>query len=225
MSQNPSPLSPGADPFGGLRRFARPRPPAEQCDLCATPIAPDPHHAHLFEPASRQVLCACDACALLFSAQAETRYHRVPRRVRALDAFRLSDAQWDSLLIPVGLAFFSSSSVEGRMVALYPSPAGATELQLPLETWTELVAENPVLAGMEPDVEALLVNRVRGRREYYLAPIDECYRLVGLIRMHWRGLSGGSAVWEEIDGFFAQVRKRSGAPPAAAAPKGDGAHA
>jgi hypothetical protein len=208
-----------------LRRFVRPRPPAETCDLCAAPIPADPHHAHLLEPARRQVLCACDACALLFSARADTRYRRVPRRVRALPAFQLSDAQWDALLIPVGLAFFSHSSVEQRTVALYPSPAGATESLLPLETWTELAQDNPILAEMEPDVEALLVNRVRGRREYYLAPIDECYRLVGLIRMNWRGLSGGSAVWQEIDGFFAQLRQRAGVPAAPAPPEGDGPHA
>ena len=35
---------------------------------------------------------------------------------------------------------------------------------------------------MQPDVEALLVNRVGGRRLYYLAPIDVCFELVGLMR-------------------------------------------
>jgi len=58
-------------------------------------------------------------------------------------------------------------------------------------------------------VEALLVNRVRGTREHFLVPIDECYRLVGLIRMHWRGLSGGREVWEEIEQFFEELRGRS----------------
>ena len=67
---------------------------------------------------------------------------------------------------------------------------------------------------MEPDVEALLINRVGPAREYFLAPIDECYRLVGLIRLHWRGLSGGTEVWKEIQGFFAgseeQVQRHDG---------------
>jgi hypothetical protein len=42
-----------------------------------------------------------------------------------------------------------------------------------------------------------------------LVPIDECYSLVGLIRMHWRGLSGGREVWEKIDRFFENLRERS----------------
>ena len=59
-----------------------------------------------------------------------------------------------------------------------------------------------MLLSMQPDVEALLVNRVGSAREYFLVPIDECYKLVGLIRIHWRGLSGGSLVWGEIAEFF-----------------------
>jgi hypothetical protein len=39
--------------------------------------------------------------------------------------------------------------------------------------------------------------------------MDECYSLVGLIRMRWRGLSGGREVWEEIARFFEQLRERS----------------
>ena len=61
------------------------------------------------------------------------------------------------------------------MTAMYPSPAGATESLLPLTAWTTLVADNPVLGQLEPDVEALLVNRVGESREYFLAPIDACY--------------------------------------------------
>jgi hypothetical protein len=67
---------------------------------------------------------------------------------------------------------------------------------------------------MGTDVEALLVNRVGRARgfsndEYYIVPIDECYKLVGLIRAHWRGLSGGPEVWEEIAAFFEGLRQRS----------------
>jgi hypothetical protein len=62
---------------------------------------------------------------------------------------------------------------------------------------------------METDVEALLVNRVGDGREYYIVPIDECYKLVGLIRTHWRGLSGGTEVWREISKFYANLKERS----------------
>ena len=78
-----------------------------------------------------------------------------------------------------------------------------------MEAWQGIVADNPLLAGLEPDVEALLVNRIRGRQDYYIAPIDECYRLVGLIRLGWRGLAGGTAVWQQIDEFFAGLQRRS----------------
>ena len=121
--------------------------------------------------------------------------------------FRLTDAQWDSLLIPIGMAFFMKSGVDGRVLAFYPSPAGATESTLPLASWEDIVNDNPVLSGMEADVEALLVSRLDHARQpessrYYLAPIDKCYELVGLIRFHWRGLSGGAEVWKQIHQFF-----------------------
>jgi hypothetical protein len=98
--------------------------------------------------------------------------------------------------------------------ALYPSPAGATESLLPLEAWSSIVQNNPELNQLEPDVEALLVNRVGQARgsaaaEYYIVPIDACYKLVGLIRIHWRGLSGGTELWREIGDFFAELRAKA----------------
>jgi hypothetical protein len=126
-----------------------------------------------------------------------------------LPEFRLAEARWDSLLIPVGMAFFFHSTPAGRVMAFYPSPAGATESLLSLETWQELVQDNPVLAEMEPDVEALLVNRVQGAQEYFIAPIDKCYELVGLIRANWRGLSGGTEVWDQIGKFYTKLKEQS----------------
>ncbi len=209
MSQESNGENRGQTPFATLRRFVRPRAVVERCELCSTELAPD--HQHLVEPQTRQLLCACQACAILFSGQAETKYRRVPRRIRYLPDFRLTDAQWDSLLIPIGMAFFFHGTAAGKTVALYPSPAGATESLLDLESWDEIVRDNPALKEMEADTEALLVNRVREAREYYIAPVDECYKLVGLIRAHWHGLSGGAAVWEEIGRFFAELREKSGA--------------
>src|ERR1043165_5141620 len=183
-------------PFAALRRFVRPRSVAERCEMCSAEVGPD--HPHLVEPATRQMLCACQACAILFSGHAETKYKRVPRRLRALSSFQLTDAQWDTLLIHIGMAFFFRSTAAGKVIGLYPSPAGATESLLDLEAWATVARDNPVLNEMESDTEALLVNRVREAREYYVAPIDECYKLVGLIRAYWRGLSGGAEGWEEI---------------------------
>jgi len=191
-----------------LREFVRPRALVERCDLCGVQIA-EGHH-HLFEPASRRIACACQPCAILFDHQGAGRYRRVPTRVRELTDFRLDDLQWAALTLPINLVFFVNSSAAGKMLAYYPSPAGATESQLDFETWDEIVRDNPFLAKLEPDVEALLINRIGDARRYYIAPIDECYKLIGLIRSHWRGLSGGVEVWSKIEEFFAALSARAG---------------
>lgn len=192
-----------------LRQFVRPRAasqPLEHCDLCSTPIAST--HQHLFDPAFRRLICTCDGCAILFPG-GETKYIRVPRRIKALNNFEMPDAQWDSLYIPIGLAFFSHHSPAGRVIAMYPSPAGSMESMLALEAWAELERQNPILKTLQPDVEALLVNRIKGARRYYMVPIDKCYELVGTVKTHWRGLSGGSAVWEAINAFFDKLQAAS----------------
>jgi hypothetical protein len=194
-------------PFATLRRFVKPRALVERCELCSAELSSE--HQHLIEPATRKMICACQACAILFSNHAETKYVSVPRRIRHLAAFKLDDGQWESLLLPIGMAFFFYSTSVSKTVALYPSPAGATESLLDLDAWSEIVADNPVLTEMEPDTEALLVNRLKGSNEYYLVPIDECYRLVGLIRTYWHGLSGGQEVWEEIGKFFVDLKNKS----------------
>ena len=195
-----------------LRGLARKSEARERCELCATPLSSD--HQHLFEPARRKVLCSCDACSLLFPANSETKYKRVPRRARFLPGFRLTDGQWDSLMIPINMAFFFESTPEKRVVALYPSPAGAIESLLALDSWNDIVRDNPVLATLEADVEALLVNRIgqsrgAGEAEYFVAPIDHCFKLVGIIRGHWRGLSGGTEVWREIANFFTDLKEKA----------------
>ena len=200
--------------FGVLRQFGARSRRVERCELCGQEVASG--HPHLIDPKGRSLLCACGACAVLFSGQAAAKYKRVPQDIRFLAGFRLTDALWESLMIPINMAFFFRSSPDGRIVALYPSPAGATESQLPLETWGELVEENPVLREMDSDVEGLLVNRLGPARgfsepEYYLLPIDECYRLVGLIRARWRGLSGGTELWEELGRLFDELKQRAGA--------------
>ena len=184
------------------------RKPVEHCELCYAEIGHE--HDHLIEPDTRRLLCACQACALLFDSPEARRYRRVPRHLTRLHAFELSDAQWDGLLIPINLAFFVHSSPQHRVLALYPGPAGATESKLALHTWDELAAANPVLLELQPDVEALLVNRMDHAREYYRIPVDRCYELVGLIRTHWHGLSGGQDARAAQVRFFEQLRAETG---------------
>jgi hypothetical protein len=206
--------------FSSLRRFAQEesekaaevaqeQAAQERCELCSEPVPPE--HRHLLEVSTREIMCACRACSILFDSEAasEGKYRLIPDRRLFLEDFEMNDAQWESLRIPVDMAFFFYSAPAERVVAFYPSPMGPTESLLKLSAWEELETHNPVLKGMERDVEALLVNRARGAREHFLVPMDKCYSLVGLIRMHWRGFTGGQEVWEEIGQFFEELRRRS----------------
>jgi hypothetical protein len=202
-----------AAPIGALRQFTLKREPArsakEHCELCGEVIPTD--HYHLLDLSNRTLTCACQACSLLFNKQGAGggKYHLVPRRYLALPDFHMTDEQWDELMIPVNMVYIFRSTFAKRAVAFYPSPAGAMESLLSLESWEMLTSSNPILHEIEPDVEALLINRVRSAREHYIVPIDACYQLVGLIRVSWRGLSGGEEVWKAIEQFFADIRAKS----------------
>jgi hypothetical protein len=186
-----------------LRRFVPSREPEEHCDTCGRAIGAE--HVHTFEAAARRIRCACESCGILYADV----YRTIPREIRLLPDFEITDAQWNALRIPISLAFFSHRTQAGRVIAQYPGPAGAAESLLPLEAWEEIEASNgAALAGMQPDVEALLVNRVGVARDYFLVPIDECYRLVGIIRLHWRGLAGGALVWGRIADCFETLRRK-----------------
>jgi hypothetical protein len=180
-------------PLDRLRKHAR-------CDLCSERIGDA--HDHTIDPKTRKLECACDTCARLFDMSTHKR--RVKQRSERL-TLSVTDEAWDALAVPIDVAFFHRSSVASRVVAAYPGPAGATESALSLDAWRELAAENPVLDALEPDVEALLVNRRQGARDYFRVSIDRCYELVGVMRREWRGFSGGSEVWTAMSAFFATL--------------------
>ena len=93
---------------------------------------------------SHAMMCTCRPCYLLFTdATAHLRYRSVPDRYLSFPDFELGPGQWDELEIPVGLAFFFRSSKLDRTVAFYPSPAGATESELPLGAWGAVLARKP----------------------------------------------------------------------------------
>ncbi|GAA3734934.1 DUF5947 family protein [Salinactinospora qingdaonensis] len=216
MSGADTPVSAQRSPAGatspaGLRRFLEPKAapvPGERCEMCAEPLGE--HHSHIADLDKRSVMCACRGCYLLFTSEgaAGGRYRAVPERCRYDLAFPISQAQWEELQIPVGIAFFFHNSKQGRMVTCYPSPAGATESLLPLAAAEGLRTANPAFADLAADVEALLLRRHDDGFHCFLVPIDLCYELVGLIRLHWKGFDGGQEVWNAIDAFFARLRDR-----------------
>lgn len=174
------------------------------CELCSLPLAAA--HRHLFEISTGEVVCACDGCALTFHGVADGPYKVVPRDSRKVDGFQISDLQWDQLSLPINLAFFVRDGDDGAVRALYPSPAGVTESTLPFDAWEAIFEENDVLEAIEPQVEAMLVNRLSQDAEVFVVPIDLCYELTGLIRVHWKGLSGGEEVHREMADFFDRIR-------------------
>ncbi|SNY54785.1 DUF5947 family protein [Paractinoplanes atraurantiacus] len=180
-------------PLAALRRIVRQRPAAagERCEMCAEPIGAG--HGHLVDRETRRLICGCRPCYLLFTdPAARQRYRSVPSRY-------LSFAGPLELDIPVGLAFLFHNSALGRVVALYPGPAGATESELPLSF------HDPRLDLLVPDVEALLLYG----DTCHLVPIDACYGLAGRLRDCWRGFDGGAEARAVLGEFFAGVRERS----------------
>jgi Family of unknown function (DUF5947) len=199
---------------GTARQAGGPSPQAqERCDICNAPLPVD--HRHLLHLVERRILCSCEACWALHSGDAE--YRPAGTRTIWLDELDLDDEMWGRFQIPIGLAFFMRSSVSGGVVAFYPSPAGATESELDLDAWGVLMDRNPALGELDADAEALIVNRLSDPPQHVIAPIDNCYALVGLIKSRWEGISGGAALEQAVPAFFAALRARTGT--AAGAPR------
>jgi Family of unknown function (DUF5947) len=196
----------GSESLTALRRFARSRRETESCELCGSEVGRE--HPHLLDRASRRITCSCQACAILFCGRDGARLLRVPKRVVKLESFRFSDLEWDALTLPIHMVFFLRGP-NGETTALYPSPAGVMESMIKLPSWREFIGGNAALKSVEPEVEALLVNRIGDRGDYFIVPIDTAYRLVGLIRTKWRGLSGGAEVWQAITELFASLEREA----------------
>ena len=184
--------------------------PDSRCEFCGADM--DPEHGHLADLPRRAILCVCRPCYLLFTQEGAggTRFRAVPTRFEMLPQFADAREHWESLDIPIGLAFFFRNSTTSRVMAFYPSPAGATESELPLDAWTALEEAVPPLRSLAIDVEALLVRRTATNIVALIVPIDACYELVGMIRALWRGIQGGDEVHRGIDEFFVRATARAG---------------
>lgn len=195
----------------------------ERCELCAQPIPSE--HRHVLDLRSGDMQCVCRPCALLFDRDGAQSGHlrTVTERRMTLDGLPLDEQRWAALGVPVDMAFLVRSSLDGRVRVRYPSPAGATEAALDAAAWwQELADEDPRLPALADDVEALLVDRVRGRRRFLAIPIDDAYRLVALVRTQWRGITGGTPMWRALDDFLDDLSgaARPAPEPAATPPAG-----
>ncbi len=200
---------------------SQPRPVAdgERCEVCSAPLAGAHRHVLCREP--RRVLCSCAPCSILFGDPAgrAARLRTIPERVLSDPRASISDARWAALGVPVGLAFFVTDAVSGIPSAHCPSPGGVVEIEVDREAWEAVATRTPLVRVLEPDVEALLVYRPRGGpAAVFLAPIDACYELAGVVRTNWRGLEGGDEARRAIEAFIGGLRARSSA--VAGAPTG-----
>lgn len=203
--------------LGRLRQINTPAPvpevePDELCEFCNVDIGD--RHGHVADVNEHRLLCVCRPCYLLFAPDGAGggRFRAVGEDVRRVTGLRLDDAGWDSLRVPVDLVFFFRQTPAGEdpapLLAFYPGPSGATESELDLHSWDRIVAENPVLDEIVPDVQAVLLRRRGAGFTAHLVPIDLCYELVGVVRTWWKGLGGGTEVWERMDAFFADLDRR-----------------
>jgi hypothetical protein len=195
-----------------LERYARAgrgAPAGARCELCAMPLGD--RHEHVVDLTARSLGCACRACAVLFrDGAAGGRYRTVPDRVLSEPEFRLEPEDLATLGVPVGLVFCFRNSRLDRWIAVYPSPAGPAEVELPATEWGRVTAASALVAGVLPDVEAILAHAARpgARPDWLLVPIDTCYQLVALVRQRWEGPSGGAGR-AAVNAFINDLRSRA----------------
>jgi Family of unknown function (DUF5947) len=155
-------------------------------------------------------MCACGFCSLLLHNV--ERYKPVESKIRRLGDFRIGDADWQALQIPVSLAFFYRTD-DGNVIAVYPSPAGPVRSKLDASHWGNLARVHAKLGSLAPFVEAILIDRSNAAR-CFLTPIDKCYQLIGTIRRYWHGFSGGAEVRQKVADFFDDLERQADAAAA-----------
>ena len=105
-----------------LRRFLdaepKPRDPKpEVCELCG--VAIPERHGHVVDLEKRRMMCACRPCYLLF-----TRQGAAGGKLRSVSERRLripaESIPWESLDVPVGIAFFVRNSSDVPSSTMWP---------------------------------------------------------------------------------------------------------
>ena len=198
--------------------LARRRPRAEAGARALRPVRradPARSTATCSTSTTRELMCACRACSILFDrgAAGGGHYRLVPDRRLRLDGFELDDARVGGPAHPGRHGVLLPQHAGGARGRLLPEPDGRDRVAARARRLGDARGRRTrCCATIEPDVEALLVNRARGARQHWLVPIDDCYELVGLIRTRWRGLTGGKEVWEEIERSSSGLERRGATP-------------
>ena len=161
------------------------------------PIADE--HGHLVDLQAREPCCAPAAAATCSSTSEGAgggHFRAVPDRYVAFAGLRARRRRSGTRLqIPVSVAFFFLNSSLGRVAAFYPGPAGATESELPLDAWDEVVAANPRLddaAARRRGVPRAGRRRTGSRAECYIVPDRRLLRAGRPPAPLWRGFDGGT---------------------------------
>lgn len=181
-----------------LQAFVR-APQPSHCDVCGDALPQE--HVHLSIHGQRALRCACVACG---SAAHTGGWQRVDTHLWPVD-LSIENTLWMSLGIPINLAFLLHRPGDADPVALFPSPAGLTETPLPMAGWQAVLS-----AGAERlqlgATQAILAWRLSSPHRYYVASLDVCYEIAGLLRVHWRGLAGGPAAQLLLDRLIKERR-------------------
>lgn len=176
---------------------------AEQCEMCAAPLAGE--QRHLLDLAHHTFLSICTACALAFGPRGANAglYRLIPTRRLALLDFQATDELWAG---PVTMICLLRNSETGSVLAVYLDPSGVRESVFDLDCWKTLRTANPLLESLEPDVEALLLQRVGPAPASYIVPIDTCARLIGLLKNRQRNQVSRQEIWRAVGAFFADLQ-------------------
>ena len=171
----------------GLRGLAKPKPPQprqrgrreERCDLCADDRAGRP-------PAHAQPLRAPDRLRVRELLGAALRRRRVPRRPgtarcgsrtsscrRSCGRSSGSRSGWRSSCTR------ASPTASSRCTRARPARPRASCTSRP---GSGSAGSTRCSRDLEPDAEALIVNRMAEPPAFAIAPIDRCYMLVGLVK-------------------------------------------
>ncbi len=168
--------------------------PGEHCDLCQEQV-PD-EHRHLYDTDGGEVLCACRACSLLFAGEEAAQGATGWCRGAASASRRSTRPAW-----ACPSAWRSSCPPPtARSAAHYPSPR-ATRCGGGPGGLGRSRGGLPACASCAPTWRRCSSTR-HGGRAALDRPVDDCHRVVAIVRREWR-MSGGDRVWPAVEQFFA----------------------